>query len=185
MGELVARIGPCPLAPSGDPYRSLVRSVIHQQLAGAAAGAIAGRLKARHRGRLPSPSALLAESDADLRAVGLSRQKSATLREIASAFDSGRLTNRSLYRMSDAAVVESVTRLRGIGEWTAHMLLLSSLGRPDILPVGDFGIRKGAMRLFALDELPKPAELERLAEPWRPHRSVASWYLWRRADEAE
>ena len=183
MGTLVKRIGPCAMRRSGDPYRALVRSVIYQQLAGAAASAIAGRLKARHRGRFPTPAALLAESDADLRGVGLSRQKAATLREIARAFDEGRLSNRALYRMSDAAVIEAVTELRGVGEWTAHMLLISSLGRPDVLPVGDFGIRKGATRLFGLPALARPAELEALAAPWRPYRSVASWYLWRRADE--
>lgn len=179
LGAVIRRVGRCRIEPQGDPYRSLVRSVIYQQLAGKAAAAIAGRLRARHRGRYPGPDALLAESDAELRAVGLSRQKIASLRAIAAAFSAGELDNRRLRRMDDAAVVEAVTRVRGVGEWTAHMLLMFSLGRPDVLPVGDYGVRKGAMHLYGLDALPRPAELEALTEPWRPWRSVGSWYLWR------
>ncbi len=178
------RVGPCHLDTRGDPYRGLIRSVIYQQLAGAAASAIAGRLKARHRGRFPVPQALLAESDRELREVGLSRQKIATLRTIATAFDTAVLSNRALRRMDDDRVAAEVTKLKGIGEWTAHMLLMFSLGRPDVLPVGDYGIRKGAQSLYELQDLPGRAELEALAEPWRPYRSVASWYLWREADAA-
>jgi 3-methyladenine DNA glycosylase/8-oxoguanine DNA glycosylase len=167
---------------SGDPYRALVRSIVFQQLAGGAARAIVDRLRARHRGRIPKPAVLLAASDAELRAVGLSRQKIAAVRAVAAAFHAGELDNRRLRRMQDGAVVEAVTKVRGIGEWTAHMLLMFSLGRPDVLPVGDYGVRKGAMQLYGLDELPARAQLEALAEPWRPYRSVASWYLWRAAD---
>jgi DNA-3-methyladenine glycosylase II len=179
LATVIRRVGRCGIAPQGDPYRALLRSVIYQQLAGPAAAAIAGRLRARHRGRFPRPDMLLEESDAALRAVGLSRQKAATLRAIARAFAEGELDNRRLRRLDDAAVVEAVTRVRGIGEWTAHMLLMTSLGRPDVLPVGDYGVRKGAMLLYGLDALPRPAELEALTEPWRPWRSVGSWYLWR------
>jgi 3-methyladenine DNA glycosylase/8-oxoguanine DNA glycosylase len=163
----------------GDPYRALLRSVIFQQLHGAAARAIADRLRARTRGRFPKPADLLAASDAELRAVGLSRQKIAALRALATAFDDGTLTNRRLRRMDDDAVVAAVTQVRGIGEWTAHMLLMFSLGRPDVRPVGDYGVRKGAMLLYGVDGLPKRAELEQLTEHWRPYRSVGSWYLWR------
>jgi len=125
---------------------------------------------------------LIAAPDSQLRAAGLSRQKIAAVRAVAAAFDSGDVSGRALRRMNDAAVVASVTRIHGIGEWTAHMLLMFSLSRPDVLPVGDYGIRKGAMQLYRLADLPKPRELEVLAEPWRPYRSVASWYLWRVAD---
>jgi DNA-3-methyladenine glycosylase II len=179
LSKVIARVGRCGIEPQGDPYRALIRSVIYQQLAGSAASAIAGRLRARYRGRYPRPEVLLQASDAELREVGLSRQKAATIRAVAQAFDEGALDNRRLRRMDDAAVIEAVTRVRGIGEWTAHMLLIFSLGRPDVLPVGDYGVRKGAMHLWGLDELPRPAELERLTEPWRPWRSVGSWYLWR------
>jgi DNA-3-methyladenine glycosylase II len=182
LAPLIRRVGPCGIQPTGDPYRALLRSVIFQQLHGAAARAIADRLRARYRGRLPKPADLLAAGDADLRAVGLSRQKIAALRAVATAFDGGTLANRRLRRMDDDAVVAAVTRVHGIGEWTAHMLLLFSLGRPDVLPVGDYGVRKGAMLLYRLDVLPKREELERLTERWRPYRSVGSWYLWRAAD---
>jgi 3-methyladenine DNA glycosylase/8-oxoguanine DNA glycosylase len=125
------------------------------------------------------------ERYAELRAAGLSRQKIASVRSIAAAFSDGTLSNRQLRRMEDDAVVAAVTQLRGVGEWTAHMLLMFSLSRPDVLPVGDYGVRKGAMTLYGLDELPKPAELQGLAESWRPYRSVAAWYLWRVEDLAE
>jgi DNA-3-methyladenine glycosylase II len=182
LGRLIRDVGPCRIARRHDPYRALLRSVIYQQLAGAAASAIDRRFRAPHRGRYPRPAALLAHADAELRAAGLSRQKIAALRAVAEAFASERLSNRRLARMPDAAVVEAVTQVRGIGEWTAHMLLMFSLLRPDVLPVGDYGIRKGAMLLYRLPELPKRAQLEALAEPWRPWRSVAAWYLWRAAD---
>ncbi len=179
LGRLIRRVGPCGLETRLDPYRALVRSVLYQQLAGAAARAIEARFKARHRGRYPAAKTLLATPDRDLRAAGLSRQKIATMRAIAAAFAGGGLSNPRLRRMDDDAVVEAVTQVRGVGEWTAHMLLMFSLGRPDVLPVSDYGLRKGAMTLYELAELPGRADLEELAEPWRPYRSVASWYLWR------
>jgi DNA-3-methyladenine glycosylase II len=179
LGAVIRRVGACDLRPQGDPYRSLLRSVVYQQLAGAAAAAIAGRLRRHFGGRYPRPERLLAARDAELRAVGLSRQKIATLRAVAGAFADGTLSSRRLRRMDDDAVVEAVTRIKGIGEWTAHMLLMFSLGSPDVLPVGDYGVRKGAMQLYELPELPGRTDLETLAEPWRPYRSVASWYLWR------
>jgi DNA-3-methyladenine glycosylase II len=182
LGRVIRAAGPCTMAPRGDPYRELLRAVVYQQLAGNAARAIERRFIAPYRGRYPKASDLLAARDADLRAAGLSRQKIAALRAVAEAFDSRTLDNRRLRRMDDDAVIEAVTQVRGIGVWTAHMLLMFTLGRPDVLPVGDFGVRKGAMLLYELGDMPKPKELEAIAEPWRPYRSVASWYLWRAAD---
>lgn len=179
LAPVIRQAGPCGLRPRGDPYGALVRSILYQQLQGRAAAAIAGRLQALYDGRYPKPEALRATRDRELRAVGLSRQKIAALRSLADAFASGSLNGRRLFRMEDADVVEAVTQVRGVGEWTAHMLLMSSLGRPDVLPVGDYGIRKGAQQVYGLRELPGPVELEALAEPWRPYRSVGSWYLWR------
>ncbi len=184
LGRLIERVGPCRLDSAGDPYRALVRSVLRQQLAGAAARAIDARLRARYGGRIPPPAALAALEESALRAPGLSRQKAATVRAVAEAFAAGELRGPALRRMSDEAVVEAVTRIRGIGEWTAHMLLIFSLGRLDVLPVGDYGVRKGARLLYGLQELPGRRELEQLAEPWRPYRSVAAWYLWRQLDES-
>lgn len=182
LGRAMRRVGPCRLENRGDPYRSLVRSVMFQQLAGPAARAIHARFVAPYRGRIPRPGVVLAAPDAELRAVGLSRQKIATIRAVASAFEDGTLSSRRLRRMSEQEVIEAVTLVRGIGEWTAHMLLIFSLGRLDVLPVGDYGVRKGAMQLYGLSELPDRRQLEEIGERWRPYRSVASWYLWRVAD---
>ena len=182
LARVIRAAGPCGLEPRGDPYRQLLRSVVFQQLAGSAARAIDARLRAPWRGRYPRPERLLAAPTRQLREAGLSRQKIAALRAVAEAFDSGQLSNRRLRRMRDADVIEAVTRVRGIGEWTAHMLLMFSLGRPDVLPVGDYGVRKGAQQLYGLPGLPGRRELEALAEPWRPWRSVAAWYLWRVSD---
>ena len=104
------------------------------------------------------------------------------MRAVAQAFAAGDVSNRRCARWTTTRSSTAVTQIHGIGEWTAHMLLMFSLGRPDVLPVGDYGIRKGAMQLYRLRDLPKPSELEALAEPWRPYRSIASWYLWRVAD---
>jgi DNA-3-methyladenine glycosylase II len=182
LADVIRRVGPCSMEHRGDPYRMLVRSVVYQQLAGAAARTIDGRLRAPWRGRYPRPEVLLAAPDAQLRAAGLSRQKIAAVRAVAQAFAAGDVSNRRLRAMDDDAVIEAVTKIHGIGVWTAHMMLMFSLGRPDVLPVGDYGVRKGAMQLYRLRDLPKPRELEALAEPWRPYRSMASWYLWRVVD---
>lgn len=183
LAKLMRAAGPCALAPQSDPYAMLVRSVLHQQLAGAAAAAIEKRVRALGRSGFPRPRAMLALPETRLRAAGLSRQKVATIRGVAEAFETRRLDARRLTRMPDDQVVEAVTALRGIGEWTAHMLLMFCLGRPDVLPVGDYGVRKAAMLVYGLEELPRPRALEEIAEPWRPYRSVASWYLWRALDE--
>jgi DNA-3-methyladenine glycosylase II len=182
LAAVIKRVGPCVMEHRGDPYRMLLRSVIYQQLAGAAARTIDGRLRASWRGRYPQPEVLLETPDAQLRAAGLSRQKIKAVRSVAEAFAAGDVSNRRLRALDDDAVIESVTKIHGIGEWTAHMLLMFSLGRPDVLPVGDYGVRKGAMQLYGLRDLPKPKELAALAEPWRPYRSIASWYLWRVVD---
>lgn len=182
FAPLIRRVGPCGLRRRGSPYRYLVRAILYQQLAGAAARAVEARLRDAFGGRLPAPAELAAASPVLLRSVGLSRQKAAALRAVATAFLDGTVRPRALLAMSDEEVVASVTRIRGVGEWTAHMLLMFSLGRPDVLPVGDYGVRKGARLLYALEELPDRRELERLAQPWRPYRSVASWYLWRAAE---
>jgi DNA-3-methyladenine glycosylase II len=184
LRPLIRKVGPCRLRWRGDPYRYLIRGVLYQQLAGAAASAIEGRFKAEFGGRIPRPERLLEASPQRLRSVGLSRQKVAAVRSIAGAFMDGTVSARKLPRMEDDEVVAAVTQIRGVGVWTAHMLLMFSLGRPDVLPVGDYGVRKAARDLYGLDALPKPAELEAIAEPWQPYRSVASWYLWRHADIA-
>jgi DNA-3-methyladenine glycosylase II len=182
LGAVIRRVGACAIKRHGDPYRYLVRSVLHQQITGKAAAAIELRLKASFGGRVPAPSRLRAAEPETLRAAGLSRQKIASLQAIAAAFDDRVLDARRLARLDEDAVVELVTQVRGVGEWTAHMLLMFSLGRPDILPVGDYGVRKAARDLYGLADLPKPRELAALGESWRPYRSIATWYLWRSLD---
>lgn len=179
LAGVIRAAGPCTMRRRGDPYRYLVRSILYQQLAGAAAAAIERRFRDAFGGRVPAPEVLHATAPERLRPLGLSRQKAAAVCAVAGAFARGEVRARQLPHLDDAAVVEQLTRIRGVGVWTAQMVLMNALGRPDVLPTGDHGVRKGARALFRLDELPKPAELEALAEPWRPYRSVASWYLWR------
>ncbi|MFP8882021.1 MAG: DNA-3-methyladenine glycosylase 2 family protein [Myxococcota bacterium] len=183
LGALIQKVGPCRIEVRGDPYRELIRAIVYQQLAGAAAGAILGRLKRRFQGRIPKPDTLLATDAAYLRSDGLSRQKIAAVYAVAEAFANGSLSNRRLYRMDAASVVAAVTEVKGIGEWTAHMLLMFSLGRPDILPVGDYGVRQGARILYDLEDLPDRKTLQTLTERWRPYRSIGSWYLWRATEQ--
>lgn len=185
LRPVIARVGPCVLPRRGDPYAYLVRAVLFQQITGAAGRAIEARLHAAFAGGVPTPAQLRRARDPKLRGVGLSRQKIASLRSIATAFDDGTLEARKLARMDDDEVVEAVTVVRGVGEWTAHMLLMFSLHRPDVLPVGDYGVRKAARDLYGLADLPKRAELEAISERWRPYRSIASWYLWRSMDAVE
>jgi 3-methyladenine DNA glycosylase/8-oxoguanine DNA glycosylase len=182
LGDWIERLGPCPLRPRGDPYAALVRSIVFQQIAVSAARAIDRRFRAPFGYRYPRPGRLLEQRTTRLRAAGLSRPKIAALRAVARAFARGDVDGRRLAHLADDEVIEAVTRIHGVGEWTAHMLLVFALGRPDVLPVGDFGIRTGVRWLYRLPELPDRAQLEALAQPWRPYRSVASWYLWRAAD---
>ena len=179
LRPVIRAAGPCGLRRRGDPYRYLVRSILYQQLAGAAARAIEKRFHAHFGGSVPPPEVLVRATVPRLRTLGLSRQKAEAVRSVARAFASGDVKARQLPHLTDDQVIDAVTPIRGVGVWTAHMLLMTSLGRPDVLPVGDYGVRKGVRVLYGLDELPKAAELERIAEPWRPFRSVASWYLWR------
>jgi len=184
LAAVIDRVGPCTLRLRKGIYQSLFRSVLYQQLAGAAAAAIERRVKGLFDGETPPPADFLRATTEDLRRAGLSRQKLNYLRDLAAHFADGRLRPRRLARLSNEELVTAVTAVHGIGEWTAHMLLIFSLGRPDVLPVGDYGVRKAMQRLYRLRDLPKPHTMERIATPWRPYRSIASWYLWRSVDTA-
>lgn len=182
LARVIDQVGPCTLRPRGRIYDSLFRSVLYQQLAGSAAAAIERRVCAAFGGRLPSAADFLRAQGAPLLQAGLSRRKLSYLRDLASAFAAGRLRPQALARLGDDDLVRAVTTVRGVGEWTAHMLLIFSLGRPDVLPVGDYGVRKGMQRLYRLRRLPEPRTMERIAAPWRPYRSIGSWYIWRSID---
>ena len=167
----------------GEHYGALVRSIVGQQLSTKAAAAIYGRLAARFDGRAPTPAEVLADDPEELRAAaGLSHAKVGFLRSLAEHVLSGALELDRLDSLSDEDVTAELTAVKGIGPWSAHMFLMFHLQRPDVLPVGDLGIRKAVMKLYGLDELPAPATIETIAEPWRPYRTLACMYLWRMLD---
>ena len=164
------------------PFEALLRAIVYQQLSGRAAGAIHARVEALFDGDRPTPRALEALTGEQLRAAGLSRAKVLAVRDLAAKTRRGVVPGpRTVRGLSDEAVIERVVQVRGIGRWTGEMLLMH-LGRPDVLPATDLGIRRGFARARGLDALPEPAEVLAYGERWRPWRSVASLYLWRAAD---
>ena len=163
-----------------DHYGTLVRSIVGQQLSTKAAASIYGRLIERFGGRAPTPEEVLAEDPDELRtAAGLSHAKVRYLRSLAEHVLDGSLELARLPDLSDEEVIAELTAVKGIGEWSAHMFMMFHLRRPDVLPVGDLGIRRAVKIHYGLPELPTPAELTEIAEPWRPHRTLACRYLWR------
>ena len=170
----------------GDVFQSLCRSIIYQQISGKAAASILDRFKAIfHPKRFPSPEMVIKVSAQKLRKAGLSMQKISYLKDLACKFFNGTIKHESLRQMNNDEIIEHITRVKGIGSWTVHMFLIFTLNRPDVLPTGDLGIRKGFQILYRLKKLPDHAQMERLAKPWRTHASAASWYLWRVADGAK
>lgn len=179
LREIVRRTGPCTLVPNADHFGVLARSIVAQQISTKAAEAISGRLVAAlgRRGLKPKPVLDLA-ADA-MKAAGLSANKQRALRELAERCVSGAIPLKKLGAMDDEAVIESLIPVFGIGRWTAEMFLIFSLGRLDVLPTADFGLRNGVKLHYGLDDLPGKRDLEARGEPWRPYRSVATWYFWR------
>jgi DNA-3-methyladenine glycosylase II len=185
LAALIERYGPyrLPSAPRADRrFAALVQSITYQQLAGRAAEAIHGRLVAALGGDV-TPTAVLALSEDELRACGLSGAKAASVRDLALKVDSGQVALERIGRMTDEDVVEHLIRVRGIGRWTAEMFLMFSLRRLDVWPVGDYGVRAGYAAAWGLAELPTPRGLEELGEPFRPYRSVVAWYCWRAVEQ--
>lgn len=186
LGSLIERIGPCVLELDSiqNPFASLAEAIVYQQLTGRAAATIHGRFVALFRPRrFPSPEDVLAAPDEALRGAGLSRAKVAALKDLAIRTVDGTVPPlRALRKMEEEEIVERLTRVRGVGRWTVEMLLIFRLGRPDVLPAGDYGIRKGFARTFRTRALPTPRQVLRRGERWRPYRTVASWYLWRALD---
>jgi DNA-3-methyladenine glycosylase II len=188
LRKVVEQIGPCTLKPvKREPYEALVRAIAHQQVHGRAAEAILGRFLALFPGHdFPPPELVLAAAPETLRACGFSGAKLAAIRDIAEKAVGGLVpTRRASHRLSDEALIERLCAIRGVGRWTVEMLLIFTLGRPDVLPVDDFGVREGWRVAAGLDAQPKPKELARIGEAWTPWRSVAAWYLWRAADAAK
>ena len=185
LAAVVARVGPYTRAAPRrrDDFAALARAIVFQQLAGAAAETIHGRFVALFGGA-PTPSAVLACDVARLRGAGLSGAKAAAVLDLARATTDGRLVFPLPSRLADDEVVARVSAVRGIGPWTAQMFLMFHLGRPDVLPVADLGLRNAVRRAYGKRRDPSATVLERLARPWRPWRSVATWYLWRSLDGA-
>jgi DNA-3-methyladenine glycosylase II len=187
FAALIRRVGPPRLGIQRrrSPYEALMRAIAHQQLHGRAALAILARFEALYpSGTFPTPELVLASPEAELRACGFSAAKIAAMRAICAATLDGTVpTRRGSARLSDQALIERLTTIRGVGRWTVEMLLIFTLGRPDVLPVDDFGVRDGYRVLYTLDVAPKPKALAEIGLAWAPYRSIAAWYLWRASDE--
>lgn len=176
---LMAQVGPCTMRHEPDGFAALVRSIIAQQISTKAAASIHARLLHALGRRGLRPRALLALSDEEMRGAGLSASKVRSLRDLAEKVHTRAVLLRRLPGLTDEEVIEHLLPVRGIGRWTAQMFLIFSLGRPDVLPVDDLGLRAGVQQVYGMAALPEREALTKLAEPWRPFRSVATWYFWR------
>lgn len=189
MAQLIARSRRYNIASAVSirPFDALAESIAYQQLSGKAAATIFGRVRALYpKRKWLDPEQLLATPDESLRAAGLSRAKTAALKDLAAKTIDGTVpSGRALIQMSDDEIIARLTQVRGIGRWTVEMLLLFDLGRPDVWPVDDYGVRKGFAKTFGRRKLPTPKQLVKIGEKWRPYRSVAAWYFWRALDQPE
>jgi 3-methyladenine DNA glycosylase/8-oxoguanine DNA glycosylase len=180
MARIIAAVGPPTIRHDPNYFTGLVGAILGHQISVAAASAIRARLAARFSPERPlTPERLLALSEADLRAIGLSRAKMVYVADLATKVTSGAVDLAHVDDLPDEAVIAQLTQVRGIGRWSAEMFLIFNLGRPDVLPVDDLAVRSAAVRQYALPDMPRAAELRTLAEPWRPYRTFGSWYLWR------
>ena len=184
LGAVIRRVGPCTLAPRRDYFVVLCKAIFTQQISTAVATVLFGRFRERFPQRRPTPAAVLevlkGERPDVLRHCGLSRQKAAYLQDLARHFVDNRIPTRRLASMDDEAVIEALVNVKGIGRWTAEMFLIFVLNRPDVFPVDDLGLAEGVRDVCGLDERPGKKALLEIGEKWRPWRTVATWYLWRR-----
>jgi DNA-3-methyladenine glycosylase II len=179
LKQLIAAVGPCTLRPNPDRFRLLTRSIISQQISTKAAASIGARLEEALGTAGLCPAGILALSDEALRGAGLSAAKARAVRDLAERVSGKTVPLDDLHELTDEEVIAALLPVHGIGRWTAEMFLIFSLGRFDVLPVADLGLRAGVQQQYGLVELPGKEELTRLAEPWRPYRSIATWYFWR------
>ncbi len=183
MAALIARFPKPVLGREGTAFEALCRSIIYQQLSGKAAGTIYGRFLKLFPKDVPTPKLLLRKTSEQLRAVGLSNQKTNYLYDLARKFDEGFITPEKFPEMTDEEIREHLVAVKGIGVWTADMFLMFTLCRPNVLPTLDLGIKKGFQKCFKLRALPDEKKMQKLAKDWHPYCTIASWYLWRLADE--
>jgi DNA-3-methyladenine glycosylase II len=184
MAQLIETVGSCKLTlrDQGTHFDAIARSIVFQQLSGQAASTIHGRFEALYGGRSPLPSELADTPDERLRGVGLSRGKTAYLKDLAARVVGGDVPVEALHELSDDEVIAALTRVKGIGRWTAQMFLMFRLGRPDVLPDLDLGVQKGIQRAYRLRKLPTPEKVKKMGAKWAPYRTIACWYLWRLLD---
>jgi DNA-3-methyladenine glycosylase II len=181
LAEIIKRVGPCLLITVKPTFETLAKSITFQQLHGKAAATIFERVR-KQVGRRFTAAAFLKCTPEELRACGLSRQKIASLTDLAEHVVRREINFRTLPTLEDGAIIEMLSKVRGVGVWTAQMFLMFALERRNVMPAGDLGIRNAVRRAYALEDLPTPAELVKLAEKWQPYCSIASWYLWRSLD---
>lgn len=182
MAAIIRRVGPFALQYREPSFETLVRSIVYQQLSGRVAGVIFARLHAAAGEERLTPAGIMKLRPERMRKLGLSAQKTCYIRELAKHTRKGSVVFEDLPDFDDAAVIEHLTRVKGIGVWTAQMFLMFALRRNDVLPVADLGIRSAMKKAYGLADLPKPAEMERIAASWKPYTSIACWYLWRSLD---
>jgi DNA-3-methyladenine glycosylase II len=181
LRAIIERIGPCRMEFGAPEFSSLAEAIVYQQLNGKAAVTIFNRFAAL-AGEPLTPEGILKLSDAQLRGVGLSKQKAAYLKDLAAKTAAGLLDFRRLPDLTDEEVIQHLTQVKGIGVWTAHMFLMFSLRRPNVLPTGDYGVQVAMRKHYKKRKLPKPKDMEKIAKAWAPYRSVACWYMWRSLD---
>ncbi len=179
IAAIIQRVGPCAIQYREPSFETLVRSIVYQQLSGRVASVIFGRLHATAGEEQLTPAGIMRLRPEKMRKLGLSGQKTLYIRELAKHTKRGSVVFEDLHAVDDAAVIEHLTRVKGIGVWTAQMFLMFALRREDVLPVADLGIRSAMRKAYGLDDLPKPPEMEKIAAVWKPYSSIACWYLWR------
>ncbi len=185
LAAVIKRVGPCQLDPSKRPdvFHALNRAIVYQQLNGTAAGTIFRRFRDLYPGKgFPKPAAILETPLPKLRSAGLSPQKASYILDLAAKVESGEVDLKAVRAMGDDEVIEELTKVKGVGRWTAEMVLMFTLGRPDVLPVDDYGFGRAVKEAYGLRKMPSRERLQRIAKPWRPYRTVATWYMWQSLD---
>jgi len=179
FAKIILQVGEYNVKITKNRYRSLVEAIIAQQLSGSAAESILKKFRKIFKANFPKPIEVLQTSDTKLRKVGLSKMKVIYIKELSKKIESRHLNMRNFSSMEDEKIIEQLTNVKGIGRWTAEMFLIFSMGRMDVLPVGDLGLKKGIQLMYSLNELPNEEQIRRFAESWRPFRTVATWYIWK------
>lgn len=187
LARVIEVVGPCriQLRTEGTHFQALARAIVFQQLSGKAAGTILSRFNALYPDNSPAPEAVLATSDEQMRAVGLSRQKIAYLRDLSLKVETGALPLDAVEHMTDDDLIDHLVQVKGIGRWTAQMFLMFRLGRPDVLPELDLGVQNAIRRAYRMRKRPTPKQVKRIGAKWSPHSSVACWYLWRSLENGD